>query len=94
MRTNPAPVLVPCHRVVAARGGLGGYAGAAGTGQALEAAPAISWTSAGSRGSRTPAALRIKRALLALESPLVDAGIGDSALNSPERLQSTSASRR
>ena len=27
MRRNPAPLLVPCHRVVAAGGGLGGYAG-------------------------------------------------------------------
>jgi methylated-DNA-[protein]-cysteine S-methyltransferase len=25
--TNPLPVLVPCHRVVAAHGGLGGYSG-------------------------------------------------------------------
>jgi methylated-DNA-[protein]-cysteine S-methyltransferase len=24
---NPLPILVPCHRVVAARGGLGGYSG-------------------------------------------------------------------
>jgi methylated-DNA-[protein]-cysteine S-methyltransferase len=24
---NPVPILVPCHRVVAARGGLGGYGG-------------------------------------------------------------------
>lgn len=28
MRRNPAPVLIPCHRVVAADGSLGGYAGA------------------------------------------------------------------
>lgn len=28
-RRNPLPVLVPCHRVIAADGGLGGYAGAA-----------------------------------------------------------------
>ena len=25
--TNPLPVLIPCHRVVAADGGLGGYSG-------------------------------------------------------------------
>ena len=27
MRRNPAPVLIPCHRVVASDGSLGGYAG-------------------------------------------------------------------
>jgi methylated-DNA-[protein]-cysteine S-methyltransferase len=27
-RTNPVPVVVPCHRVVSADGGLGGYMGA------------------------------------------------------------------
>ncbi len=27
MRSNPLPVAVPCHRVVATGGGLGGYAG-------------------------------------------------------------------
>ena len=27
---NPIPVLVPCHRVLAANGGLGGYSGAGG----------------------------------------------------------------
>jgi O-6-methylguanine DNA methyltransferase len=25
--TNPVPIVVPCHRVVAANGGLGGYSG-------------------------------------------------------------------
>jgi len=28
--SNPIPIVVPCHRVVAARGGLGGYSGAGG----------------------------------------------------------------
>lgn len=28
-RRNPIPVIVPCHRVIASGGGLGGYAGAA-----------------------------------------------------------------
>lgn len=27
---NPLPILIPCHRVVAAGGGLGGYSGAGG----------------------------------------------------------------
>ena len=27
MRRNPAPILIPCHRVVAGDGSLGGYAG-------------------------------------------------------------------
>ena len=27
-RANPCPIVVPCHRVVAADGGLGGYSGA------------------------------------------------------------------
>ena len=27
---NPIPVLIPCHRVLAAKGGLGGYSGAGG----------------------------------------------------------------
>jgi methylated-DNA-[protein]-cysteine S-methyltransferase len=27
---NPYPIVVPCHRVVAADGGLGGFAGATG----------------------------------------------------------------
>ena len=26
-RFNPLPILIPCHRVVAADGSLGGYAG-------------------------------------------------------------------
>jgi methylated-DNA-[protein]-cysteine S-methyltransferase len=34
-RHNPLPILVPCHRVVAA-GGLGGYAGEAGDGASLD----------------------------------------------------------
>jgi methylated-DNA-[protein]-cysteine S-methyltransferase len=28
---NPIPVIVPCHRVLAADGGIGGYSGAGGT---------------------------------------------------------------
>lgn len=28
---NPLPIVIPCHRVVAADGGLGGYSGAGGT---------------------------------------------------------------
>ncbi len=28
---NPLPILIPCHRVIAADGGLGGYSGAGGT---------------------------------------------------------------
>jgi methylated-DNA-[protein]-cysteine S-methyltransferase len=32
MRRNPAPLLVPCHRVVAADGSIGGYAGSWGAG--------------------------------------------------------------
>lgn len=31
MAGNPIPVVVPCHRVVAADGGLGGFAGSGGT---------------------------------------------------------------
>lgn len=34
MRRNPAPILVACHRVVAADGSIGGYAGAWGDGTA------------------------------------------------------------
>ena len=33
LRANPIPILIPCHRVVAATG-LGGYAGASALGQA------------------------------------------------------------
>lgn len=32
MRTNPVPLIVPCHRVVGAGGGLGGYSAPAGLG--------------------------------------------------------------
>ncbi len=32
---NPVPVIVPCHRVLASRGALGGYAGGLGMKQAL-----------------------------------------------------------
>lgn len=28
---NPIPILIPCHRIVGANGGLGGYSGADGT---------------------------------------------------------------
>ncbi len=31
LRHNPVPILVPCHRVVRADGGLGGYGGPSGT---------------------------------------------------------------
>jgi len=34
-RRNPIPVLIPCHRVVAADGGLGGYLGIHGASTAL-----------------------------------------------------------
>jgi methylated-DNA-[protein]-cysteine S-methyltransferase len=27
---NPIPVIVPCHRILAANGGIGGYSGAGG----------------------------------------------------------------
>ncbi len=30
MRRNPTPIVVPCHRVIASDGGLGGFAGAMG----------------------------------------------------------------
>lgn len=30
MRRNPLPIIIPCHRVVASGGGLGGFAGASG----------------------------------------------------------------
>jgi methylated-DNA-[protein]-cysteine S-methyltransferase len=33
---NPIPILVPCHRVVAANGGIGGYMGAWGEGAGIE----------------------------------------------------------
>ena len=36
MRHNPLPVIVPCHRVLATNGGLGGFAGAT-----LPSSPAI-----------------------------------------------------
>jgi methylated-DNA-[protein]-cysteine S-methyltransferase len=32
---NPLPVIVPCHRIVAARGGIGGYTGGLGIKQRL-----------------------------------------------------------
>lgn len=32
---NPLPVVIPCHRVVPVRGGIGGYAGGAGRKRAL-----------------------------------------------------------
>ena len=32
MRRNPLPVIVPCHRVLASGGGLGGFAGTRGAG--------------------------------------------------------------
>jgi methylated-DNA-[protein]-cysteine S-methyltransferase len=28
---NPIPVIIPCHRILAAHGGIGGYSGAGGT---------------------------------------------------------------
>ena len=31
LRTNPTPVIVPCHRVVKVNGELGGYGGPTGT---------------------------------------------------------------
>ena len=34
-RNNPIPILIPCHRVIAADGGSGGYAGGAALKQAL-----------------------------------------------------------
>lgn len=34
-RANPVPILVPCHRVIAAGGRPGGYAGGSGTKRAL-----------------------------------------------------------
>ena len=33
---NPYPLVVPCHRVVAAGGGLGGFGGSGGTGFLLD----------------------------------------------------------
>ena len=30
-RANPIPIIVPCHRIVAANGSLGGYSGGNGT---------------------------------------------------------------
>ena len=30
LATNPMPIVIPCHRVLAANGGLGGYSGAGG----------------------------------------------------------------
>ncbi|MDD5347515.1 MAG: MGMT family protein [Candidatus Omnitrophica bacterium] len=35
MKRNPYPVVVPCHRVVAGNGGLGGYSGGVGKKKAL-----------------------------------------------------------
>jgi methylated-DNA-[protein]-cysteine S-methyltransferase len=35
-RRNPVPIMIPCHRVVAADGGLGGYLGADGASTALD----------------------------------------------------------
>jgi methylated-DNA-[protein]-cysteine S-methyltransferase len=32
MASNPLPIVVPCHRVIAANGGLGGYSGGSGVG--------------------------------------------------------------
>lgn len=32
MAANPLPIVVPCHRVIAANGGLGGYSGGGGLG--------------------------------------------------------------
>lgn len=36
MATNPVPFVVPCHRVVASGGGIGGYGGVWSTGRAVE----------------------------------------------------------
>lgn len=35
-RANPLPLVVPCHRVIAADGGIGGYGGAWGSGEAVD----------------------------------------------------------
>jgi methylated-DNA-[protein]-cysteine S-methyltransferase len=46
MRRNPMPIIVPCHRVVASSGELGGYGGAWSTMQTStpsEAAPTDGW---------------------------------------------------
>jgi len=37
-RSNPIPILIPCHRVIAADGAPGGYAGSAPEGLALKRA--------------------------------------------------------
>lgn len=91
MRTNPAPILVPCHRVVAAHGGLGGYAGSDGSGcsLAVDRSPGTE-----SSDSRTPSALRIKRVLLSLDASIEPTVRGDSAANLAERLESASVFRR
>ena len=40
MRRNPTPIVVPCHRVVAANGTLGGFSGDWGAGRRVESATA------------------------------------------------------
>ena len=44
MASNPLPIVVPCHRVIAAAGGLGGYSGG-------EGLPTKAWLLAFERGN-------------------------------------------
>ncbi|MDA0975609.1 MAG: methylated-DNA--[protein]-cysteine S-methyltransferase [Phycisphaerales bacterium] len=91
MRTNPAPVLVPCHRVVAAGGRLGGYSGEANSPPSV---PSTGLDRTPPRSdSRTVAALRIKRTLLELEAAASDGPI-ESRPEATNRLQSQAPNRR
>jgi len=49
-RRNPLPIIVPCHRVTAADGGLGGYSGDWEKGKALSVKEKLLALEAGRRG--------------------------------------------
>jgi methylated-DNA-[protein]-cysteine S-methyltransferase len=43
-RSNPVPIVLPCHRVVASRGGIGGYGGGLDMKRHLLALEGATWT--------------------------------------------------
>lgn len=56
MAANPLPILIPCHRVVPASGGLGGYSGGEGSSSKrwlLEHEAALVSSGSGDRADRT-----------------------------------------
>ena len=46
MRTNPIPIVIPCHRIVASGGGLGGFGGGLDMKRQLLALEGASWSGA------------------------------------------------